>query len=513
MVQATRQQSDAIEAAAKLDPGKAMKIIAYAGAGKTFTLQGIAKARRDRGIYLAFNKVIAEEARRKLASTKCGAKTIHAIAYRVVIDVTGEPIKFRANDVVKSRVIEAVRRPDLREWTEQRCAIAALRTVSTFCNSADPNMDVAHAEQALRAMVGDPDFLNTKAAIQRAQAAIEFMTEPVLAMAEAWWAHCMRERICNHDMYLKVLDVNPNFRNAAFGSFDYVLCDEAQDLNPVQRSILTKTGLPIIAVGDSYQSIYAWRGAEDALNEMSGEAHYLTQSFRFGENIASIARDILDGRPDATPEHPLEGIGPMGDYPNQKSRKAIICRTNIGVINEALECARLNQKFRIENIDTVFSDLESALALKNRRQSAIKNSEFQHYESWDEFKAEAEAGTDQSMMQLVRLIEDNRVQDVKALSKANTNRETPDTVNLTTIHKSKGSEWETVRMGDDCRTHEDMLERYAVAQTKSKRHIRQAIEEFNATYVGVTRAIRDLENHERLMPQGPARAPTKAAAQ
>ena len=46
--------------------------------------------------------------------------------------------------------------------------------------------------------------------------------------------------------------------------YSAVLLDEYQDTNPAQRILLQKifgAGFPVIAVGDSDQTIYEWRGA------------------------------------------------------------------------------------------------------------------------------------------------------------------------------------------------------------------------------------------------------------
>src|SRR5260370_13276143 len=78
--------------------GGDMKIKAYAGAGKTSTLRLIADHRAgNRGSYLAFNKEIAEHARRGFPRN-VSARTVHSLAYASVapaltarLNVPGEP--------------------------------------------------------------------------------------------------------------------------------------------------------------------------------------------------------------------------------------------------------------------------------------------------------------------------------------------------------------------------------------------------------------------------------------
>src|SRR3546814_11312336 len=74
--------------------------------------------------------------------------------------------------------------------------------------------------------------------------------------------------------------------------FDYLIVDEAQDLNPILIGIVEKSGLPAVIVGDNWQSIYGFRGAEDAMSYFDGDVYSLSQSFRFGPKIRSEERRV-----------------------------------------------------------------------------------------------------------------------------------------------------------------------------------------------------------------------------
>lgn len=60
-----------------------LRIDAYAGTGKTTTLRLIADNTSDRGLYLAFNRSIAEEAGGRFPK-RVRCSTIHSIAFRGV---------------------------------------------------------------------------------------------------------------------------------------------------------------------------------------------------------------------------------------------------------------------------------------------------------------------------------------------------------------------------------------------------------------------------------------------
>ncbi len=97
----------------------------------------------------------------------------------------------------------------------------------------------------------------------------------------------------SHDVYLKLWALGrPKLAT------DVVLLYEAQDTNDVlARVLLDQEHAQRIAVGDSAQQIYEWRGAKDALStferELGAEVRTLSQSFRFGQSIADVANAWL----------------------------------------------------------------------------------------------------------------------------------------------------------------------------------------------------------------------------
>ena len=74
----TEEQVQAVEAFRR---GGDLKVIAYAGAGKTSTLAAMASSSVSRGIYIAFNRAIAREA---LMPANIESRTAHSLAYRAV---------------------------------------------------------------------------------------------------------------------------------------------------------------------------------------------------------------------------------------------------------------------------------------------------------------------------------------------------------------------------------------------------------------------------------------------
>lgn len=495
----TAEQDQVADRASSLRPGQVLKVIAFAGSGKTTTLKMCAKRRSDRGMYLAFNKAIADEAKRKLGTTKCGATTMHGLAYGVMRDLMGQPARVNARSLMESGLIGKHRPPMIKGWGAYRVSAAVVRTIVAFSNSADQEILPKHAIEALVESVGDPDFLVGNEAKMKAEEAIRLLVSPLIEIATNYWVRCIEEGVYSHDMYLKMLDLDDGVRQDAFGRLKYLMVDEAQDINPVQRSIILKTGLPIIAVGDPYQQIYSWRGAENALQLMSGEELHLTQSFRFGEEIAEIARQTLRTRPDGGPAQKLVGLGPGDPSAHVGPKGAIICRTNIGMLDEAMKCLNSGHLVHVDKMEALLSDARSAQALFEGRHDDITSPELRQFDDWEQLEMAAEEGGDPALNKLVRLVRTRRVGEVEELGRRHQKDPSSARLLICTGHRSKGLEFPAVMMGDDWSDVDRLRKRHANAVEKSEKHVTAANEEFNLLYVGFTRAMLRLRGHQRIL--------------
>lgn len=494
----TEEQAAIRDRSSTLKSGEILKVIAFAGAGKTTTLNLCANARRDRGMYLAFNKAIADEAKQKLGRTKCGASTMHSLAFGAMRDVMGQPSRINARSFMESGISGRHNPPRIKGWGEYRVAAAVCRTMAAFAHSADQDIGSHHAEEALIESVGDPDFMTGAEAQSKAQEALRFLTGPLTEMATDYWVQCMQDGAYSHDMCLKMLDLDDGIRADAFGRLRYLMIDEAQDINPVQRSIVTKTGLPLIAVGDPYQQIYSWRGAENALALMKGEELYLTQSFRFGEEIAEIARHTLATRPDGGPIQRLTGLGPGDLSKHEGAKGAIICRTNIGMLDEAMKCLNGGYPVHVDKMDDLLSDAKSAQALFEGRTSDITSPEIRQFDDWSQMEMAAEEG-DPAFNKLVRLVTTRRVQEVEELGRRHEKSAAGAKLMICTGHRSKGLEFPAVKMGEDWTDVERLKKRHESAMGKSEKHVTAANEEFNLLYVAFTRSMSRLRGHNRIL--------------
>jgi superfamily I DNA/RNA helicase len=491
------QQEIQTEGAKRTSAGSNTIVIAFAGAGKTTTLKSVAEAIPMKGCYLAFNKAIAEEAMRKFVRTKCSASTMHSLAFSVVRDITHKPANLNARDVRDSGLLRRFNPPRVKGWSDYRIGSAICRTLAVYCNSADADVTLDHAKEALISSVGDPDLIHSDERAATAQHAIDQLVGPLAEMTQAYFDACLGDGRLSHDIYLKLLDLDSSLSAQAFRGFKYLMVDEAQDINPVQRAILVKSGLPLIAVGDPYQQIYSWRGAENALASFEGEKFYLTQSFRFGEDIAEQARRILSSRPDGGPEQQLIGAG-RGIPANYKGAKvAMICRTNIGMIDEALRLMNTGKRVHVDNVEGLVSDVRSAQALFCEEHSKVTSQEIRQFDSWHEMVAEAEESGG-ALARLVQLVEDNRVGEVESLLHRQVKTETSEFM-VCTAHRSKGLEFPAVALGRDWKDIDSLQRRFEVTKRESAKSNTQALEEWNALYVAATRPMVRLKGLDKLL--------------
>lgn len=106
---------------------------------------------------------------------------------------------------------------------------------------------------------------------------------------------------------LRVLQNDDRVRCFYQDEFKYVLVDEYQDTNAIQAELvhlLVKTHGNLMVVGDDFQSIYSWRGA-DFRNFLDFERAYpgtrvfkLQVNYRSTPEILDVANEVIAGNPE-----------------------------------------------------------------------------------------------------------------------------------------------------------------------------------------------------------------------
>lgn len=426
----TDEQVNIVDAA---KTGANLVIQAGAGTGKTSTLKLVAAEQtRHKTLYIAYNRAIAKEAGRSFPS-HVDCRTAHSLAYGAV----GRHYAHRLNgprelpsrraEILGTRLVNLGQ--DITISAVQLARIA-IETVTRFCYSADDDLSTAHVPHQ-NGVVGPAHHTLAQVALPYAR--------------KAWADITSSDGLLKfqHDHYLKMwVLTHPKLPT------DVIMLDEAQDSNPVVAQLVqSQTHAQLIAVGDSNQSMYQWRGACDALGSWPADIElFLSRSWRFGPAIAAEANRWLNQI-----DTPLRLTGNPAirsqitslDHPH-----AILCRTNAEAITRVIALLTEGRKVALAGGGADIRRLaQAATELKNGGRT--NHPELYVFATWgalQEYVETDHAGRD--LKPFVDLIDAHGPDAIVEAIDALVDEDRSDTV-ISTAHKSKGREWDSVLIADD----------------------------------------------------------------
>jgi superfamily I DNA/RNA helicase len=264
---------------------ESLVIEAVAGSGKTTTIVNVLERidPENRTLFVAFNKAIADELAKKVPK-HVEAKTTHSVAWgvarrvydkakvdgnkftRVFKEVLAETDKSdEEKNLLKTVYYEGVRRMVglARNFALGPAEFAnkeiLLDTPSEYLKIIE-DYDIDFDEDANRIVSDDGGD---------SRANEEAMEARINALAVDLAQKCLRKSI---EISHEVVDFDdmlylPILHGMRFYTYHYVFCDESQDLNRIQFLILRRLLAPngrLIAVGDSRQAIYLFRGSDSS---------------------------------------------------------------------------------------------------------------------------------------------------------------------------------------------------------------------------------------------------------
>ncbi|MEK6383103.1 MAG: UvrD-helicase domain-containing protein [Paraburkholderia tropica] len=429
----TDEQCAAVEAALL---GGNLKIKAFAGAGKTSTLQLLASAfGQRRGFYLAFNRDIAAAAARKFPM-HVPARTIHAQAWCAADSTLRRRGSLDAEPphVLATRLgIGAVQ---VRSVTNRMVELMPFETgrivadaLGWFCRSADPQPEASH-------IVVDEKIDGADAAQLR---------HCLLPFVRRLWEDSAAPRAhsaVTPDIVLKLWAMSAPLIDA-----DYILFDEAQDSDGVMLSVLARQRhAQVISVGDPYQQIYEWRGAVNAMGHIHAPQCALTESFRFGPTFAALASRLLAQLGERTPLRGQDSIGSIlvEDPSLAPPVDAVLCRKNVTAIGQLAAGIEMGHRpaIRMSTAEiTAFADGADQLLAGQR---TFRPAAFSLFENWSEAQAFARTPFGQDLLPVVLIVDELGTGCLRALAKQCTPERNADYV-ISTVHRAKGLEWKRVR--------------------------------------------------------------------
>lgn len=439
-----------------------LSIEALAGTGKTTTLKLLAeKYPKKKGVYVAFNKSIVDEAKSKFPSS-VACSTAHGLAYRAV----------GRNYATRLHANQRLSFKQIAEWLEApkysfkssisnhvldpaQIARYAQATVRNFCKSVDLEIAETHVEM--------PILISSDQRLSR-----DF-SKKLLPYAKKIWEDLLNYEgfmRFGHDHYLKIWQLGKPTIGA-----DFILFDEAQDADPVMLDVVnSQTNSQLIYCGDQFQAIYEWRGAKNALNMVNVDQHlWLTQSFRFGDAIAIEANDFLE-RLDSPKD--IKGLASIKSQIKPLiNPDAILCRTNAGVISALMNEQAKGRKVAI--IGRTQDLIDFAEACQQLMQGGrTGHPELAPFPTWESVLGFIEEYPDeaQEIKTMVELIESFTPRRLVVALDGVVTEKNADVV-ISTAHRAKGREWDEVKLHGDFLHVEDM-----------------DIEDLRLAYVATTRA-------------------------
>jgi hypothetical protein len=435
--------------------GEDVAVEACAGSGKTSTLRMCSGSTRRRGLYVAFNRKIAQEAQETFpSSVEC--RTSHSLAYRAY----GYRFKDRLEGPRqtgrdRARILgvkEGFEGPESK-LSSFKVATLALDAVRRFCYSADEQVSYRHVPFVR----GFDDVMDE-------------LREVVWPIARRAWDDVCSESgslLYTHDFYLKRWALT----EPRLGC-DFVMLDEAQDANGLLAHLMASQDCQRVYVGDAQQSLYEWRQATDELSRADVQHRLsLTLSFRFGQEIADVANEWLD-RLDASVR--VRGSDVESSVGPVEKPDVILCRSNAGVVERAVEAQTDGHAVGIVGGSDPIKRMALA-AIDLQAGKGTSHPDLFGFRVWRDVQEYCTQEREDAgeIATLVRIVDSYGARAVLEIAEAMVHEDYADVL-LSTVHKFKGLEASTVTL------HDDFLKR-------------EADEELRVAYVAVTRAKNRLD--------------------
>lgn len=459
-IKPTKEQKDIIKALAK---NKVLKINAFAGTGKTSTLQILTSYyATNKFLYLAYNKSIQLEAGSKFGKN-VEVKTIHSLAYKYVSSHTDLNLKkiitYNAKNISEMFMVD------------YKKAKQILLAFNKYCHLDKVYIDSNNAH------------------CYYVQSIIEKIEKKELDIS---FDYILKKF---HLLLSKGIDIE---------HFDTVMLDEAQDSNDVTLDIFNKLNSKHkVLVGDKHQQIYSFRDSTNAMNKIKGVELTLTKTFRFPKSIASLSNILLQRfKDEQLIIHSDKNDIDFDTVYNDKNKTVgFISRGNGTLIGKMKELSIKNEKYKTirhpKEIFLLMIDIGHFLD-KNKNKISAQNNFLKNLKNKEDLEdyifqtKDMQLGINLWNYESVFSSNLNTVLDLEkeAIKYFNSNEDFK--FFLTTAHSSKGLEFDCILVADGfftfdkiiCKmgykTYEDFIKEVRTKHSKM-------IDEFNLFYVALTR--------------------------
>ena len=487
----TKEQYDIINSTGNI------KINAVAGSGKTTTVIEYAKTRpaTSKILYLAFNKSVKLEAAKKFADkglNNVKVETAHSLAYRHIVFKNGYKVRpqgYKTNEIAELLNLQG----NGEKHTEYVIANHINKFIAYFCNSD-------------KQKVQDLNYLDT-VTDPKAKNFVSSFYDYIVSQSRLLLSKMDKGEIeITHDFYLKKFQLsNPKL------DYDYILFDEGQDASPAMLDVFFNQKATKVIVGDTHQQIYGWRFAVNSLEKADFKTYHLSTSFRFSQDIANLAMEVLKFKKHLD-EHQTIPITGKGNSKEIKT-KAVLARTNLGLLLKAIEYVtekkKVKQIYFEGNINSyTYADegasLYDVLNLYNEKHHLIKDKLIKAMKDLDELEDYIEKTEDVQLAMMVEIVKEygNKIPDIiKAIKEKHVDNEDKEKAEMifSTVHRCKGMEYDAIQLVNDF-ISEEKLDKLKEDKKAKEINATKLNEEINLLYVAVTRTKNSIHIPEPLMP-------------
>ena len=457
------------------DTNDNLLIEALAGAAKTTTLVELAKYLRGNVLSVAFNKKIADEMEKRMPrGVEC--RTLNSLGHRVWQQHLGCKVKLfdgKLNKLIRE-AIEAAPSDEQEHLYE---------TMADIHNYIKGSKNHGHVPDSIA------DELRSKCSPLMSDSEFFEMLpeEPTPAQADIILSvlrQSFRMALEGHIDYADQL-LMPTVMKCVFPIYQNVLVDEAQDLSELNHVMLAKMAKKrIIAVGDSLQAIYAFRGAHQEgmpllASRFNMRTLHLSTTFRCPEAVCNHVRwhakriNVWADNPNNPGTVSHLGLWSMNDIPDDS---AVICRNNAPLFRFAIRMLKVGRRPFVWGRDAargLLKIMEDLGAPNMKRDVAF--AELAKYQEAKERKMKRDSAKEalRERVECIQVFLSNADTLGGAIALAKNVFNAEGKVDLCSGHKSKGNEWDNVFFLDEDLLGDEGQElnlRYVIA-TRAKQRL------------------------------------------
>ncbi|NOI32004.1 helicase HerA domain-containing protein [Vibrio coralliilyticus] len=437
---------DAVEA------GEDIKGRAYAGAGKSTLLRCVEKYHADKhGVYICYNKALEKEARTLFTGNNVHIFTFHSYALSTFsVEVKKgflRKVNLKPNFKMVHEYAQFNPDNDLIDILEMKKNWRILVDIcDCFIQTASLKLSEIHLTEKAKGLITKKINNKTLKANQKQDAINYLVNHSNLLLKGMFDTRKENNCFCTHDGYVKLWQLSKPVIN-----YDYIMFDETQDAPPVIINIIFSQKCQKLFTGDEFQNIYQFKGGINAMSLLPVESFPLSNSFRYGQEVADLATLILKHK---NSDVKITGKGPdtkiiKGSEYDGSEDMLYVSHTNIHLLDVLIDChkARVPVSFIAEN--KVKVALMKTHTLLNITENGEGVGYFKKYDSIDKF---IQSQKDLESKTIIEWFTDERdkFNDLVAALEWCENID-PDKahIKLTTAHGSKGLEHDVVMLADD----------------------------------------------------------------